>query len=98
MPHRSRSALGLHASRRRPCSRPGTSTRWRAHAGEPVREREVCLVDRWALVGSDDLSASGVNGLNAEFGLAGIDVAIVDEVARRFEGWWSYASPSAPNI
>src|SRR4051794_12544038 len=57
---------------------------------------KVCLVDGWALVGSGNLSASGVDGLNAELGLAGTDVAVVQEVASRFERWWSHAVAVRP--
>lgn len=58
---------------------------------------KVALIDNWALIGSGNLSASGLDGLNAEMGITTGEQAIVSAVARTLDVWWQQAAVVNPS-
>ncbi len=52
---------------------------------------KVCIVDDWALIGSGNLSASGLDGLNAEIGVCTTDPLVVDGALESLAKWWDRA-------
>jgi hypothetical protein len=52
---------------------------------------KMCLVDDWVLLGSGNLSAAGLDGLNAELGIATNDPAITEPAGDQVQVWWERA-------
>jgi phospholipase D-like protein len=57
----------------------------------PNLHAKTVVIDSWALVGSGNLSQSGMDSLNVELGLAGIGRQ-AETVAATFDEWWRHAS------